>query len=183
MKPLNTQELGPAVARNLRQLNEELATTNTTLSSLSTAVSGLFVTGTYTPTLSGMAIGTGGSAANTARLHYANGLLTVQGRIIFGTSGTTFPGSSITATLPSGYTATEFYAQFEQAIGFVTFRDDGVLSYNGVVWLDSTSTVRFMALDNASTYERVAATGTTIPFTWGAGDRITYQFSLIATKA
>ena len=68
-----------------------------------------FVSGTYTPTLTNMAIGTGGTAINTASFTFAGfpagGILCVEGKVVFGTAGQTFPGASNESiSLPTGYT-------------------------------------------------------------------------------
>jgi hypothetical protein len=136
--------------------------------------------GTYTPTLVGMAIGTGGSAANTAKWSYSDGVLTLDGAILFGTTGTTFPGASITASLPSGFTAMTPYLSV-MPVGMCALNDFGVTTYSGVTRLDSTTTVRFVAQDASGTYLAHAVTGTTIPFTWGAGDGIYWHAEIQGT--
>lgn len=133
--------------------------------------------GSYTPTLAGMAIGTGGSAANTADWSFSGGTLTVSGVITFGTSGTTFPGAVITASLPAGFTATSAAAR---PLGMCTFDDSGT-AHLGTVRGNTTTTVRFVALNAAGTYLTEVATSTTIPFTWGAGDQIRWSATITGT--
>lgn len=130
---------------------------------------------TYTPTLTGMVVGTGGSAANTARFGFSGGLLSVNGNIVFGTSGTTFPGSTITATLPAGFTASST-ATLLLSVGTANLRDTAPgTSYEGLVRLQSSTSVRFVAYDASATYLTATATSTTVPFTWAAGDGIYWQ--------
>ena len=66
--------------------------------------------GTYTPTLSGCAIGTGGSATNTAQYAFvggvgvgAMGIMYVSGLVTFGTTGATVPQSNPILSLPPGF--------------------------------------------------------------------------------
>ena len=70
----------------------------------------LVQSGTYTPTLSGCAIGTGGSAANTAQYVFVGGpnigdvgIMYVSGLVTFGTTGATVPQSNPILSLPSGF--------------------------------------------------------------------------------
>lgn len=134
--------------------------------------------GTYTPTLVGMAIGTGGGATNTANFTFIGGLLCVQGQILFGTSGTTFPSTTSTVTLPTGYTLTT--SRSLTPCGQVTWADTGV-SYPGTCWHSSSTTIRFLVVNAAGTYSVDATPSSTIPFTWAAGDSVVYQFTVRAT--
>src|SRR5690606_2136884 len=68
---------------------------------------GSIIGGTYAPTLGVIGVGTGGSAANTARWRLVRigqlGELHLAGIIRFGTSGATFPGGGAeTVSFPSG---------------------------------------------------------------------------------
>lgn len=140
----------------------------------------VWATGTYTPTLAGMAIGTGGGASNTAAFGYAGGVLTVAGRIVFGTSGVTLPGAGdITVTVPSGFTMTSS-VDVSTPIGDVSLGAAGAIS-PGVCWWNTSTTVRFLALNSAGTYLAVAAPASTVPATWVNGDTIRYSFSVPAT--
>ena len=66
--------------------------------------------GTYTPALTQCAVGTGGSAANTATYVYVGGpsvgdrgVMHLSGSIVFGTTGATLPQANPTIGLPSGF--------------------------------------------------------------------------------
>lgn len=131
---------------------------------------------TYTPTLVGMAVGTGGSAENTATYGFSGGTLTVSGNIVFGTTGTTFPASTITASLPSGFTASPVYSA--TAAGIASMTDASVGTYTGYCRLQSASTVRFVVSNTSGTYPTQVSTSTTVPFTWAAGDSITWAASI-----
>lgn len=143
--------------------------------------------GTYTPTLSGFAIGTGGSAQNTATWHYDGKMLDIVGKITFGTTGTTFPGATITAALPASpaWTIDAAMNSSSHECGLATLAT-GATNYEGVVWTNSTTTLRFLAKSiNAAAagtdYLKQAATSTTIPATWAAGDSIYWMARVPAT--
>lgn len=135
-------------------------------------------TGTYAPTLGGMAIGTGGSAANTASFNFIGGLLIVEGNIVFGTSGQTFP-TAPTVTLPTGYTVTT--ATVNRPCGVAALNDSGVGTFSGFCRVATSSTVQFTAEQSSGASGVVAAISTTNPMTWAAGDSIQYSFQVRAT--
>ena len=135
-------------------------------------------TGTYTPTLGGMAIGTGGSAANTASFNFIGGVLFVEGSVIFGTSGQTFP-TAPTVTLPTGYTVTT--VTVNRPCGLSALNDAGVGTFSGECRVASSTTVQFVAEQSSATSGIVAAISTTSPMTWAAGDSILYEFWVRAT--
>jgi len=137
-------------------------------------------TGTYTPTLTGMAIGTGGTPLNTASFCYIGGVLVVEGNIQFGTSGQTFP-TAPTLTLPSGYTMTTFFSA--RPIGNATFNDSGSGGFAGRVFAATSSTVAFNAENAAGTHSSLVALSTTVPYTWASNDGIYYEFVVRATAA
>jgi hypothetical protein len=94
--------MGMSTAELIENLTTRLATLEATQDSPPEVDSG-----SYTPTLTNMDVGTGGSADNSARYTYAHGILNCSGTIVFGTSGTTFPGGSNEKIgLPSGFTIT-----------------------------------------------------------------------------
>jgi len=136
-------------------------------------------TGTYTPTLSGMAIGTGGSAANTATFSFANGILSVIGFIQFGTSGVTLPGAggNINVSVPSGFS---MLGASTTPIGQAMLTA-AATNYHGIAWINSATAVRFLALAAGATYLTPAATSATVPGTWANGDIIRYSFAVPAT--
>jgi hypothetical protein len=137
-------------------------------------------TGTYTPTLTGMAIGTGGSAYNSATYTLVPGHLIVQGRLVFGTTGVTLPtASAIGVGPPSGVTLAPLVAALIPAgICYMTAAGTG---YVGSVRAESSSLMRFLATGAAVTYTTTTATSGTIPGTWANGDSISYQFTVPAT--
>lgn len=141
----------------------------------STWVLGGWRNGTYTPTLSGMAIGTGGSAANNAYYAWSNGVLVVWGTVVFGTSGTTFP-TSPTLSLPSGFTASVVIGSLP--IGTCTLIDNGTQTYWAMTRLPSTTTVAIIVPTVSGSFLVHGGVTTTSPFTWAAGDSINWQATL-----
>ena len=155
--------------------NGTLADATTWPTTVTNLLNNNFAGTTYTPTLSGMAIGTGGSAANTATYRVAYGILHVWGSVTFGTAGTTFPGATITVALPGSYTVSGYKSLMP--VGRVIFNDAGV-HYYGEAATVSNTTVRFTVNNSSTTYTTQTATSTTVPFTWVAGDEILYSYSV-----
>lgn len=140
-----------------------------------------FDSGTYTPVLLNMAIGTGGSPDNTATYRYANGLLSVWGHIDFGTTGATLPGASTEAIgFPPGYTSDLPLAGM--VIGMVRMNIGGddfmgpLLGGTG-----SEATLRSFHLIN-SIWIDTNPIGATSPATWAGDDWITYHFTVPVTR-
>lgn len=141
------------------------------------ANAGLIVTGSYTPTLVGVVVGSGGT--NGANYTYIggpdvgdSGLLTVEGEIVFGSSGQTFPAATVTVTLPSQFVNVEPAALRE--VGWWSANDSGA-TYQGWMRPTGTTTLRFILPNVTGTQIPHAATGTTSPFTWGTGDKMTWN--------
>jgi hypothetical protein len=135
--------------------------------------------GTYTPTLTGMVVGTGGSTYNSATFSYANGMLHVTGRLVFGTTGVTLPTGTIGVGPPSGFTiAPVVVAVCPAGLCYMTAAGTG---YVGTVRAESASLMRFLASGTSATYETTVGTSGTIPGTWANGDSIGYQFTVPAT--
>lgn len=137
--------------------------------------------GTYTPTLSGLVLGTGGT--NTANWYWDGVNLDVIGAIAFGSSGQTFPGSAITFSLPSAFDATGILNTFHP-VGRAYMTVAGT-AYEGPVTVNSGTTMRWLATSiNAAAagtdYLKPVATSTTIPNTWASGNTIFYSIRLPA---
>lgn len=128
---------------------------------------------TYTPTLAGMAIGTGGGATNTATFGFSGNTLTVVGSILFGTSGAIFPSAGITVTMPSGFTISPVFNL--SIVGGVTFNDFGTTAFAGFARVETATTVRFVVASTSGAHLQQVATSTTVPFTWVPGDSIVWQ--------
>lgn len=135
--------------------------------------------GTYTPSLTGMAIGTGGTPLNTASFSFIGGVLVVEGRIQFGTSGQTFP-TAPTVSIPSGYTIATVVDG--RPCGWAALGDSGVGTFAGRCVVKTSTTVNFVAENAASTHGIIVALSTTVPFTWASNDTILYEFTVRATS-
>lgn len=144
--------------------------------------------GTYTPTLANLAIGTGGTPVNTASYTFvggpAGGILTVEGRIKFGTTAPTLPGaSSETFSLPAGYSLTDPAAGLADLNGRVSYYDvTGALIIHGSLQAASASTVYFRLPTAAGSFQQLNIELTAAnPFAWAINDEIYYRFSARAT--
>lgn len=136
---------------------------------------------TYTPTLTSIVVGSGGT--NTAQYYVNRGVMHIQGNIIFGTSGQTFPsGSVIGASLPSGFT---FDGVDASIVGLCRMRDSSVpQNYRGnCQWVSASSTISFNIDNVAGTYPTLATPSATIPFAaaWASGDSIEWSVTLPVT--
>lgn len=135
----------------------------------------LFVKGTYTPTLTAMAIGTGGGATNTAKYVYSYGKIFIQGVITFGTSGATLPGGAPLISLPSGYSFDTSVVGPVAAmqLGFCTFLDASAgAGWMGITRYNTSTNVRVVLHNAAGSLTQHLATSATVPFTWATGDSI-----------
>lgn len=138
--------------------------------------------GTYTPTLTNMAIGTGGTPDNTATYRHINGLLSVWGHIDFGTTGATLPGAATEAIgFPPGYTSNLPQAGF--VIGMVRMNVGGD-DYMGPLLggTGSEATLRAFHLINGTLWIDTNPITATTPATWAGDDWITYQFTVPVTR-
>lgn len=152
--------------------------------------------GTWTPTLTNFAVGTGGSATNTAaytwvgsNLSSDDGILYMNGSITFGTSGATLPGSSgsvLILGLPSGFTipSTAYSGTGPNALaGGVTYQDSSpAANYKGEVWYYSATFIRFVILNTSGTYPTVGGFTAATPFTWASGDKMNWTCVINAQR-
>lgn len=145
--------------------------------------------GTYTPSAGGtMVVGTGGSAFNSASWSYAYGTLSVSGRWVFGTSGTTFPNAPVTLTYPSGFTAETTIQSSAVPIGSVLYAISGS-NYIGNTFSNLSSNFRLLVsrydptLATNPQYATTASITSGIPATWVAGSSISYSVQVQGTLA
>ncbi len=120
----------------------------------------------YTPTLTNITLGSGGTSAFYYQV--VGKQVNVRGRITLGTGGA-LTGVA-TFTLPVDAILAD---QFWQS-GCIL--NDGGTFYQGVVRV-GTSTATVMATNAAGTYTSVVNTSATIPFTWGSTDVLNVGFS------
>lgn len=132
---------------------------------------------TYTPTLAGIGVGTGGSAANTANYSYAQGQLSIVGIIQFGTTTPTFPTASHTITLPANFTPSPAIAPNYALVGLANMLAGGVGGV-GAVSLISATQIRCSVWGTAAAYAAGTNLTTAIPGTWVAGDYIRWTATI-----
>ena len=146
--------------------------------------------GTYTPTLVGMDIGTGGGATNTATYTYLggttvgdHGIMLLQGDIVFGTTGATLPSAAATTIqLPNN---------FNFAVTAHTAYPLGVWVHTNASW----ATTHPVTMFNASRFRlrvwregvlagriTISNLSSTLPTTWAAGQGIKWEASAIVVR-
>ena len=122
---------------------------------------------TYTPTLTNIGVGTGGSAKNEGRYVRLGSLVVFEIQIILGTSGGSVPSGAIGATLPP---------ITQQAAGRGSFgarmRDAGTAIYSAMTDNTTIGRVDAYAVLTSGTYASGATPSSTIPFVWAAGDEV-----------
>lgn len=131
----------------------------------------------WSPTLTNIAIGTGGNAGTTARYIQIGDTVHCTVAIVLGTSGASVSGIPTislpvtAAALPTGVT--------RLPRGTCILGDAGTAAYAGMVESTSTTNARFMyhSAFGASSAAINASTSSTVPFTWTAGDWITAEFT------
>lgn len=143
--------------------------------------------GTYTPTLTGMVIGSGGSATNAADYVFIGGtetgnqgLMHVIGTVTFGSSGQTFP-TAPTISIPSGFTNVSA-ASSSRPCGSWHAVDIGTGANNriGPVFISIGGNLVRPLLGGDDT--QVALISTTTPFTWASGDSIYWEVNLLVER-
>lgn len=153
-------------------------------------------TASYTPALTNMAIGTGGTPINTAIYTWiggagtgAHGTLDIQGQIRFGSSGQTFPSNPPKIALPTGFIfddAMPFPGSGSNGgvmLGGVGYWDEtGNQGYGGAIGYDSTSTIRLLNYNVGGTNPQFNSVSTSTPFTWAVDDQINYNFTIRAER-
>lgn len=146
------------------------------------------VYGSYTPTLTGMAIGTGGTPINTAYYTWiggstagSKGLLIMEGVVRFGTTGVTLPAATpLGISFPAAYQLAQ-YVDSKHTIGQWTYVGAGGESHN-VVNTASINVLRLLA-DVISGAKRVpTATSSTVPGTWAINESIHWTVACMGAK-
>jgi hypothetical protein len=178
-----TPALDGATRRAILDLSKGLTSVEELVAALTAELEAFPLSGTYTPALTGMAVGTGGGATNTADYTYNGVDLFVHGQIKFGTSGTTLPGASITVGLPTGYAMPTPTVSVVHVLSEVTFIDFGTNVFDGVCRheVGTNNALRLLPQTTGSTYGGYAVTSATVPHAWANGDEIDYWFNVKAT--
>jgi hypothetical protein len=121
----------------------------------------------YTPTWTGITVGNG---TNVGFQTLINKFVHVEGKLTFG-STTSVTGSAPSATLPINA------AQSFSVAGSIVYGNDGVSTFFGAP-LQISNTHFFCFLQNFTTdYGSEVGMTSTIPFTWGVGDSITWSLN------
>jgi hypothetical protein len=138
------------------------------------AASSGFTYAAYTPTFTNFSLGNG--TINVARWAQSGKLVHVYGQVTLGSTSSV--SGNITLSLPA--TASSSIVGIN-AVGNVTFGDDGVGSFGGLVRLQSTTTLRLDVLGASGTYTTVVGSSSTVPMTWTNLDD--FRFSLVYEAA
>jgi hypothetical protein len=128
---------------------------------------------TYTPTLTNVAVGTGGSALSSFKYRYVGGNIQVKGSLVLGTSGASV-GSNPKFTLPVNREALTH--PYQMIPGGSLYDTSSVVQRVAGVAADNTSvdTVRFYFLTpTGGNYDWPTAL---LPWTWAAGDAFFVDF-------
>lgn len=129
----------------------------------------------WTPSLTNIAIGTGGSALLTAKYVQIGKLVFCRVTIILGTSGASVSGA-IALSLPVTAITYPGSTVGVAPLGTAAFLDAATASYSGAVAWNSTTTVTLQPFDTSGTYSKKVVTSATIPFAFGAGDEVHAEF-------
>jgi hypothetical protein len=121
----------------------------------------------YTPTLSNITLGSGGTSAFYYQV--VGKQVNVRGRITLGTSGA-LTGAA-TFTLPVTCVLSNQFWQSGSSL-----LDSGTNYFQGVVQLGTTAASLY-AVNASGTYSVLTATASNVPFTWTVNDVINVGFS------
>ena len=122
--------------------------------------------GTWTPSLTGMNIGSGGGAGLSASYAYTDGILAIDVVAVMGSTGASVTGA-ITFTLPAGFVASRVNASILAPLQ-VSMTAGGSFQV-GVAAVTSAGVVTIYAATGGA-YVGRAATSATVPATWAAGN-------------
>jgi hypothetical protein len=139
------------------------------------------IQGSYTPSLTNLAIGTGGVAVNSAVYSFDGVHLFVSGRAMLGTSGQSV-GTSPRFGLPSGFTpATDLASWSPLGPCSLLDTDLGQIGEGQVQRGTVAGTVTVLQSVYTAPYNRFVNISATSPFTWAAGDGFRYTFAIPGT--
>lgn len=121
----------------------------------------------YTPTWTNLTVGNG---TNNFAYKQIGKIVFVRGQFIFGSTSSI--SGAVSVSLP--VTAKSFTVK--HALGTAYFEDLGIAGYvGGVFWL-STTTIDIRVFNASGTYTVNSSLSSTIPFTWGTNDHISFNF-------
>jgi len=121
----------------------------------------------YTPTWTGITVGNG---TNTGAYTIVNNFIHVEGKLIFGST------TSITASTPQGNLPVNSVLAFHVP-GSIVYSDSGVATYFGQPLVIGSSSFYCFIQNFATTYGSEVGVTSTIPFTWGTNDAITWSLN------
>jgi hypothetical protein len=122
----------------------------------------------FTPTLSNIAVGTGGSASSSCRYRYVGGQVEAEYKLVLGTSGASV-GSTPTATLPVTAEALTHTLMVLDGLGSM-FDSSGSDLRVAFMQLTSTTVARFAYITPSGIGFTIPTAS--LPWTWAAGDAI-----------
>lgn len=129
---------------------------------------------TYVATLTGFAVGTGGSALNSTKYRYVGGDVEIDFKFIFGTSGQTFP-TSPTFTLPSGI-ALQAAPWINFILNNCNLLDSGTANIRAGMVGYSTAATDKVTISYQNALLTTTGISVTAPWTWAAGDAFAGRF-------
>jgi hypothetical protein len=118
---------------------------------------------TWTPTYTNFTLGNGTQAFAYAQV---GKLIHLQGQITWGS--TTSISGLFQMTIP-----TSDSTSYDGIFGHAYLIDNGVADYVGFVQRLDASNIILRAINASGTYASYSNTSSTVPFTWGNGDKIT----------
>lgn len=126
----------------------------------------------FTPTWTGLVVGTGGSAANEGLYIQIGKIVFVRTRLVFGNAGTTFPTNAY-HNLP--VTAATYNSSNSHPVGQCWFTVAGG-NYLGIVAIGSISSTTAQPIVLTSAAGAVAGLTTTTPAAWAVGNSLMMEY-------
>lgn len=142
--------------------------TNKDLSSSTNILGGAWVS--YTPTLANVTIGNG---TLTVKYNQIGKTITVKGTFILGSTSSV--SGDVTTTLPFTAVAQVGTGNIPPAGILQAFNGSAI--YLGTVAQASTTTAILRANGISGSYVTIAPFSSTIPFTWGSSNQLSWQFT------
>lgn len=132
----------------------------------------------FTPTWTNLTVG---NATQTFRYTLAAGTVQVSGFLILGTTSSVGTAPHMTAPLPlNGYITGAPNSGSDQILGTAIMADNGGVSYTGPIATVASASViyvRPLAVGTGATYASTLTLTSTVPFTFGSTDYMTFNYS------
>lgn len=139
--------------------------------------------GSYTPTVDNLTLGTGGT--NSAVYSFSRAVLTVSGLITLGTGGAV--SGNVLISYPSGFQCDPVY-ETDSPIGTVIF-NAGASQYSGIMSYNSGSRMKPLVsrynptLTGSAEYITIAGTSASVPGTWVSGSDLRWSATIHGVMA